>query len=290
MNERFKTSPEADAAFAEIATVVYKGSVMSYIDKLVNLNEKANISVRAWRSMLTMGLPPELRKHLAKMQGGKPEEDDALIAAMKEVGLALEQFLREEKLTERTTSAPSRKQKAKRKRETEKSNATADEEKAPSGKKPKKDAAPVTGTGSPRFTKEQEEEALVGMPPNLWEARRKKGLYDCCGLPKHRWQWCRREISISSTHKTEKKGKGKKKKDKDNSKAVPAVIASSVALKRNAPTNTVSIAMFPLPPYKRILAHLRWKAGSSKCVRTVASVALSQGKVWEVDSQAEEEV
>ena len=195
-------SHEADAAFAEMATVVYKGSVMSYIDKLVNLNEKANISGRAWQSMLVKGLPHELRKDLAKMQKGKPEEYDALIAAMKEVGLAQEQFLGEEKLKERTTSAPSGKQKGKRKQETEKSNTTVDEEKAPSGKKPKKDAAPVTGTRSPRFTKEQEEEALAGIPQNLREARRKKGLSDRCSLPKHHWQWYRREISISSTRKT----------------------------------------------------------------------------------------
>ena len=98
MEERFKTSYEADAAFTEMATMVYKGSVMTYINKLVNLNEKANISGRAWRSMLTKGLPYELRKDLAKMQGGKPVEDEALIAAIKEVGLAHEQFLREEKL------------------------------------------------------------------------------------------------------------------------------------------------------------------------------------------------
>ena len=160
------------------------------------------------------------------MPGGKPEEDDALIANMKEVGLAQEQFLWEEKLKERTTSALSGKQKGKRKRETEKSNTTADEEKAPSGKKPKKDAAPVTGTGSPRITKEQEEEALAGIPQNLREARRKNGLCDRCGLPKHHWQWCRREISISSARKTEKKGKGKKKKDKDDSEAAPAATAS----------------------------------------------------------------
>ena len=174
-----------------------------------------------------------------------------MIAAIKEVGLAHEQFLREEKLKERARSAPSGMQKGKRKRETEKSNATADEEKAPSGKKSKKDsdAAPVTGTGSPRFTKEQEEEALAGIPQNLREARRKKGLYDRCGLPKHRWQWCRREISISSTCKTEKKGKGKKKKDKDDSEAAPAATASSVALKRTAATNTVSIGVLPVPPY-----------------------------------------
>ena len=138
-----------------------------------------------------------------------------------------------------------------------KSNLTVDEEKAPSGKKPKKDAAPVTGTGSPRFTKEQEEEALAGIPQNLQKARRKKGLCDHCSLPKHRWQWCRREISISSTHKTEKKGKGKKKKDKDDSEAAPAATASSVILKRKAPTDMVSIGVFPLTPCQRILAHLR---------------------------------
>ena len=290
MDERFKTSYEADAAFAKMATVVYKGSVMSYIDKLVNLTAKANISGRAWRSIYVKSLLHELRKDLAKMQVGKPEEDDALIAAMKEVGLAHEQFLREEKLKEQTTFAPSGKQKGKHKRETEKSNATADEENAPSGKKPKNDAAPVTGTGSPRFTKEQEEEALAGIPQNLWEARRTKGLCDHCGLPKHRWQWCRREISISSTRKTEIKVKRKKEKDKDDSEATPAATASSVALKRKAPTNMVSIGVFPLPPYKRILAHLRWKAGSLKRVRTVAGIASSQGKVWEVDLQAEEEV
>ena len=52
----------------------------------------------------------------------------------------------------------------------------------------------------------------------------------------------------------------------------------------------VSIGVYPLPRYKRIVAHLRWKARSSKGVCTVAGIALSQGKVWEVDSQAEEEV
>ena len=85
-------------------------------------------------------------------------------------------------------------------------------------------------------------------------------------------------------------GKGKKKKDKDDYEAAPVATASSVALKRKSPTNMVSIGVFPSPPYKRILAHLRWKAGSSKPVRTVAGVASSQGNIWEVDSQAEEEV
>ena len=67
MDERFKTSHKADAAFAEMASIVYKGSVMSYIDKLVSLNEKANDSGHTWRSMLTRGLRYELRQDLAKM-------------------------------------------------------------------------------------------------------------------------------------------------------------------------------------------------------------------------------
>ena len=90
---------------------------------------------------------------------------------------------------------------------------------------------------------------MVGIPQNLREAQCKKGLCDRYGLPKHHWQWCRREISISSTRKTEKTGKGKKKKDKEDSEAAPAATSISVALKRKAPTNIVSIGVFPLPPY-----------------------------------------
>ena len=145
---------------------------------------------------------------------------------MKKVRLAHKQFLREEKLKERTTSAPSGKQKGKCKRLTGKSKATMYEEKSPSGKKLKKEAAPVTGTGSPQFTMEQKEEALAGIPQNLREARCKKGLCDYCGLPKHRWQWCRSQISISSTRKMEKKGQGKKKKDQNSSEAAPGATAS----------------------------------------------------------------
>ena len=97
-------------------------------------------------------------------------------------------------------------------------------------------------------------------------------------------------VNTTSTRKTEKKGNGKKKKDKDDSEAAPAATASSVALKRKAPTSMVSIRVIPLPPYKRILAYLRWKVGSSKHVRMVADVASSQRKVWDIDSQVEEEV
>ena len=94
---------------------------------------------------------------------------------------------------------------------------------------------------------------------------------------------------MSSTRKTEKKGKGKKKEKKADSEDAPA--ASSVALKRKAPINTVSIEVYPLPIPDRILANLRWKAGDSKGPRTAAAAtATSPQRIWEVDSEVEEEV
>ena len=88
-----------------------------------------------------------------------------------------------------------------------------------------------------------------------------------------------------STCKTEKKGKGKKKKDKADSEKAPAV--SSVVLKRNLPTNTVSVGVDPLPIPERILAYLRWKTGYSKRPCTAAAVTTSSPKwIWEVHSEA----
>ena len=78
---------------------------MTYVDKLIGLNEKANMSGRAWRTVLVNGLLHELRKDLAKLCGGKPKEDDALLAAIKEVGLAAKEFFREEKLKDKGPGA-----------------------------------------------------------------------------------------------------------------------------------------------------------------------------------------
>ena len=94
---------------------------------------------------------------------------------------------------------------------------------------------------------------------------------------------------MSSMPKTEKKGKGKKKKMKADSEEAPA--ASSVALKRKAPTNTVHVRVYPLHIPDRILAYLRWEAGDLKRPRTAAAAtATSPQRIWEVDSEAEEEV
>ena len=74
-----------------------------------------------------------------------------------------------------------------------------------------------------------------------------------------------------------------------DSEEVPAV--SSVALKRKAPTNTVSIGVHPLTIPDSILAYLRWKAGDSKRPCTAAAVtALRLKRIWKVDLEAEEDV
>ena len=70
----------------------------------------------------------KLRKDLAKLRGVKPKEDDALLAAIKEVGLTAEEFSRDEKLKDKGPGAtPSGKGKGneKRKRESEKAKANA---------------------------------------------------------------------------------------------------------------------------------------------------------------------
>ena len=71
MNERFTTSNEGDLAYVEMHRVKYQGSVMTYVDKLIGLNEKANMSGRACCTVLVYGLLHELRKDLAKLRGGK---------------------------------------------------------------------------------------------------------------------------------------------------------------------------------------------------------------------------
>ena len=188
-----------------------------------------------------------------------------MLAAIKEVGLAAEEFSRDEKLKDKGPGAtPSGKGKGngKRKRESEKANTTAKEDCAPAGKKAKKAPATGSGSGPPTFSKDQQDEARKGIPDNLREARGKKKLYTRCGLNNHGWQWCQSDISVSSTRKTEKKGKGKKKKDKADSEEAPAVC--SVACKTMTPNNTVRIRVHPIPIPERILAYLRWKAGDSK--------------------------
>ena len=130
---------------------------MTYVDTLIGPNEKVNMSGHAERTVLVNGLPHELRKDLAKLRGGKPKEDDAMLAAIKEVGHAAEEFSRDEKLKDKgpgATASGKGKGNGKRKRESEKTNATAKEDSAPAGKKAGKAPATGSGSGQPRFSKD----------------------------------------------------------------------------------------------------------------------------------------
>ena len=78
---------------------------MTYIDNLIGLNEKANIPSHSWHTILVSSLMHKLRKDLAKLGRGKPKEDDALLSAIKEVGLAHEEFHRDVKLKDKGPGA-----------------------------------------------------------------------------------------------------------------------------------------------------------------------------------------
>ena len=92
MYERLTTSHEADLAYAEMHKFEDQGSVMTYVDKFIGLDEKAHMTGRSWRTVLVNGLPEELGMDLAKLRGGKPKEDDALRLSSKRLALLPKSF------------------------------------------------------------------------------------------------------------------------------------------------------------------------------------------------------
>ena len=142
--------------------------------------------------------------------------------------------------------------------------------------------AGTTGGGgkarTPRFTKEEMEIALKGVQPTLREARDKRDLCRRCGLARHKWMFCLKEISLSSTKKT---GKKAKKEAFETSTAVATVSAA----KKKAPVHTVGPAVTSLPMEDRIQANLRVKAGDTQQPRVSSST--SAGRVFEVDLEEE---
>ena len=96
--------------------------------------------------------------------------------------------------------------------------------------------AGTTGGGgkarTSRFTKEEMEIALKGVQPTLREARDKRDLCRRCGLAGHKWMFCLKEISLSSTKKSGKKAK------MEASETSTSVATVSTA-KKKAPVHTV---------------------------------------------------
>ena len=169
-----------------------------------------------YRDLIKAGLNTELRDRLSQTQGGEPNEDDALVQAIKEQGPAHEWCLEEKKREGKTSdSAPSSGKNLKRKHggagnaaapATETSNPPTKQQSTGD----KFVASAGVGKGNPpRFTKEQTEEALKGVQQTLRDARDRKKLCRCCGVGGHRWQWCQKDIIVSSLRKKkEKSSKG----------------------------------------------------------------------------------
>ena len=82
-----------------------------------------------------------------------------------------------------------------------------------------------------------EEEAFKGVPQTLRDARIRKELCKRCGMDNHMWQFCRKEIIVSSTRKKAKK-EAKHSEGDSNSKEPRTPSASSAGVQRKAPTNT----------------------------------------------------
>ena len=61
------------------------------------------------------------------------------------------------------------------------------EDSVPTGKKVKKVPSPGSGSRQLRFSKDQEDAALKGIPDNLHEARGNKKICTRCGLNNHGW-------------------------------------------------------------------------------------------------------
>ena len=132
---------------------------------------------------------------------------------------------------------------------------------------------------NPRFTKDEMEVALKGIQPTLREARDKRDLCRRCGLAGHKWMFCLKEISLSSTKKA---GKQAKKKASETS----TVVATVSAAKTKAPVHMVGPGVTSLLMQDRILANLRVKAGDTQQPRVSSST--SAGRVFEVDSEEKE--
>ena len=239
-----------------------------------------------WRELIKEGLPNFILDLLPLTQGGEPQEDDALILCIKEHGLNYVRRQGEKKWAASASTSSSTSAGKKRKCSGGGTGATPVSEHSagpPAKKQSTVSHAGTTGGGrkarTPCFTKDEMDIALKSIQPTLREARDKGDLCRRCGLASHKWMFCLKEISLSSTKKSGKKAK------REASETYTAVETVSTA-KAKAPVHTVGTGVTSLPIQDRILANLRVKAGDAQQPRI--SLSTSAGRVFEVDSEEEE--
>jgi len=301
MDARFKTDKEDHVNLRKMKKVQYNGDVQAYIDSLEHLNLKVGLSGLAWRDILKNGLPDDISYRLSLTQGGEPQEDDALIIAIREHGLAHERRL-DEKKGKGDNPAPSSSKSKKRKRGDQGSPET------PAPKKPKETGSggrsgqgnAPKGSGDPVFAATDREVAHKGIPQTLIDKRMKAEPKQCtrCGYDNHRWMYCRKEAVVSSARKLRKaaaalkgdqNGKGTVKPEPNTTDGkVSAVKAGKKPFQRKL---TVRHPVVESDGSREILTHLNMKAGISSGrvskPQTVASSSSSRSRVYEVQSEDE---
>ena len=283
----FKNDKKAQLALEMMKKDKYAGDILLYIDHIELLNMMVGSHGLQNRDLIKAGLNTKLRDRLSLTQCGEPDEDNALVQAIKEKGLAYERRLEEEKREGKTsdsapTSGPATGKNLKRKRGGAVTGAAAApatgtlRSDAPPAKKQSTRAKSEASVGAekgnpPRFTKEQMEEALKGVQQTLRDARERKKLCLRCGFGGHRWHWCQKDIVVSSVRKKEKSPKG------EPSEAGTQAAAVSAA-KRSTTMHTVRSGITSLPMQECIMpvANLRIKAGHT-----------SQPHIFEIDSEEE---
>ena len=232
---------EAQIAARKLRQVKYTSDILMYLDTLPQLNMKVRMSGVMWRELIKEGLPDCILDFLPLTQGGEPQQDDALILCIKEHVLNYERRQGEKKLAASASTSTSTSAGKKRKRSGGGTGATPARENssAPPAKKEltARHAGNTGGGGkarTPHFTKDEMEVAVKGLQPTLREARDKRDLCRRCGIAGHKWMFCLKEISLSSTKKV---GNKAKKEASEMSTAVATVSAA----KKKAPVHTVFV-------------------------------------------------
>ena len=254
MDTRFKNDKleEAQLALEKMKKVKYSGDILSYFDNIELLCMNLGSHGLQYGDLMMAGLHTKLCDRLSQTQDGEPNEDDALVQAIEEQGLAYERRLEDKKREGKTSdSAPSsgtasgmnlnRKRRGAGSTAADASGTGTSSSDTPSAKKQltraKSAASADVGKGNPpSFTEKQMEEVLKGVQQTLRDVRKRKKLCLRCGFGGHKWQWCQKDIVVSSVCKKEKSSKG------EPSEASTPVAALSVA-KRSAPMHTVRSAI-----------------------------------------------
>jgi hypothetical protein len=206
-----------------IRELQYEGDIDDYIMKLEDLNMCVGASGPMFRAVIWDAMTPDIKKMVYQAAKGIPQDDDAMIEAVKEAAYIVENIDEEIKGPKKRTlevwdnrptkeAAHPREAQQKDRKVKDKSS----EKKGSSGKKDKKSDKPAIFASG--------REALQDVPQSEID-KHKKDKADCwrCGRSGHKMYECYAKKTVgrtdlSSGGKTASLGKGKQDDDEDDNK------------------------------------------------------------------------